>query len=55
MKLKFAPFCSPLDRLFRGVIVCQIFRFWPKTIDYNRAEKQSGITHETALPPVTWE
>ena len=39
MKLKFAPFCSswmpfPMESFFAKV---KIFRFWPKTMDYNKA------------------
>ena len=38
-KLKFAPFCSPRDVLLPGIIFSEvkIFRFWPKTMDYNKA------------------
>ena len=41
MKLKFAPFCSSRDALSDGILFffakVKIFRFWPKTMDYNKA------------------
>ena len=40
MKLKFAAFCSFWDALSDGILFfakVKIFRFWPKTMDYNKA------------------
>ena len=37
MKLKFAPFCSPLDVLLPGILFYPFLIFWPKTIDYSQA------------------
>ena len=38
-KLKFAPFCSSCDALSNEILFAKlnIFRFWPKTMDYNKA------------------
>ena len=38
MELKFVPFCSSSDALSDGSLFfteVKIFRFWPKTMDYN--------------------
>ena len=40
MKLKFAPFCSSRDALSDDILFfaeIEISRFWPKTMDYNKA------------------
>ena len=40
MKLEFARFCSSVEALSDGIIFLaevNIFSFWPKTMDYNKA------------------
>ena len=40
MKLKFGPFCAPLEILFHLISVLakvKFFRFWPKIMDYSQA------------------